>query len=142
MFVYDSVCLLLIQFRAKDREAIKSESCQIDTWLVPRHRHLNNNPNAGSNATMRQAFYNLIHRGWIRQIGQLSQRQPVSIGGFTREFEYWSGRPVWRNSANLREKHYNHPQGYHRLYNQGSRAWYWADEGNNFVSWDTIVGLV
>ncbi|KAL2754542.1 hypothetical protein ACRALDRAFT_1063345 [Sodiomyces alcalophilus JCM 7366] len=98
VFVFDSRYLLIFQFRAKEGDKIQSADCEVDTWLIPRSRR------DGDQSSMRWAFYNMVWRGWMRLVGQLSAAIPVQLGSYRREIEYWSGRPVWRNVHDRRDK--------------------------------------
>ncbi|ROT34609.1 hypothetical protein SODALDRAFT_346870 [Sodiomyces alkalinus F11] len=102
----------------QERDKIKSADYEVDTWLIPRSRR------DGDQSTMRWAFYNMVWRGWMRLVGQLSAAIPVQLGSYRREFEYWSGRPVWRNVHDRRDKRYSHPDGYQRIYDAAQRMYY------------------
>lgn len=122
----------MVQFHAKDREGIKSNDCTIDVWCLPRSSA---DPNL---CAVRYGLYRLVWRGWMRLIATKAENPVVPLGGFAREFEYWSGRPFWRNEANHRHKMINHPAGYSRAFDVANKAWYWSDANGNNVAWDTV----
>lgn len=131
VFVYDSVHLLMVQFHAKNKEGIRSVNCTIDVCCVPRSSA---DPNM---CTARYGLYRLVWRGWIRLIATKAENPAVSLGGFTREFEYWSGRPFWRDEVD-RHKELNHPDGYYWMFDIASNQWYWNDGNGNFMALDTV----
>ncbi|ESZ96261.1 hypothetical protein SBOR_3316 [Sclerotinia borealis F-4128] len=55
------------------------------------------------------------------------------------EFEYWSGRPLWKGMLNG-DTTFHHPDGYHREFDIDAGRWYWkrGDGNGNRVAWDTV----
>ncbi|PQE14730.1 hypothetical protein CJF30_00011051 [Rutstroemia sp. NJR-2017a BBW] len=101
--------LLIIRFRAGGRRGVKSNDCTIDVWCFPRS-------SAYANVcTARYGLYRLVWRGWMQLIVTKAGNPAASLGGFTRGFECWSGRPFWRDEAD-RHKVANHPGGYYRAF--------------------------
>lgn len=62
----------------------------------------------------------------------------ISLDGFRREFEYWSGRAFWRNETNHHYKTAHHPGGYYRAFDVASKKWYWKNGNGNNMAWDTV----
>lgn len=82
----------------------------------------------------------------MRLVGQLSAAIPVQLGSYRREFEYWSGRPVWRNVHDRRGKRHSHPDGYQRMYDAAQRMYHRVDldgtpvtDVNGHGVWDTVA---
>lgn len=60
VFIYDSIYLVIVQFKALNREEIKHPQCSIDCWVIPRQllkRH---------QCTIQYGLYQLAWRGWMR----------------------------------------------------------------------------
>lgn len=79
----------------------------------------------------------------MRMTAQFSSHMPVSLGGWEREFRFWSGRPRWVNIV-TRAKEMDHPLGCMRRFD--GQSWFWVDaDGNNLfdgdgnVLWDSLV---
>ncbi|ESZ89455.1 hypothetical protein SBOR_10161 [Sclerotinia borealis F-4128] len=141
VFAYDGIHLLVVQFKAKDDEDIKSLHCRVDCCILARTPE-------GAQCTARFALYRLAWRGWMRMIGVWSADFHVSIVGWRREFRYWSGRPGWVNEQDPRRKELDHPDGYMRRFDLTKKAWYWVDVQRNPVLdvygntiWDSIQSL-
>ena len=49
------------------------------------------------------------------------QADPVSLGGYERQFRYYDGKPYW-NLVGI--THWNHPGGYTRHFMNGEWWWY------------------
>lgn len=102
VFVFDSQSLVIVQFRARSREHIKSQSCRIDCCVIPRET----NRNIVNQCTMQYALYRLAWRGWVRLCATLDTERlstgerirastELVIGRKTREPKWWSGEPEW-----------------------------------------------
>lgn len=120
VFVFDTRTLVIVQFRASRPEDIRDEACQIDCCVVPREF----DSQVPRQCTMQYALYRLAWRGWVRLCATLGSqrdgrsgevvrvRKSLSLAGWTRKYEYWSGRPVWIDSRGNR--HTDHPQRFRR----------------------------
>jgi len=104
VFCFDATYLLLVQFRAENREHIKNSSCPVDCMVVPR---LSTKPDR---CTIRQAFYRAATQGLRCYLAKLAP--PVTIGGYPRRFQYFSGRPVWESAQGMLD---THPQNFSRV---------------------------
>ncbi|KAK4642585.1 hypothetical protein QC761_0086040 [Podospora bellae-mahoneyi] len=133
VFVFDSVHLLVVQFRARDREDIKSPGCPVDCCVIPRH------PKYQDQCTIQYALYRLAWRGWMRLSATLANggSLPVSIGGINRVYEKWSGRPMWEVALGAYE--FGQPNGYRRQFirDQTGGFWVWVDNDRNILTYDT-----
>ncbi|KAL4925818.1 uncharacterized protein BDV17DRAFT_294089 [Aspergillus undulatus] len=130
VFLYDSVHLLILQFRARTREDIRSRDCIIDCWIIPR---------AEEYCTFQYALYRLAWRGWVRLSATLDGGNrderlelEVTIDRMDRRYEYWSGRPIWEVTPGRYE--YVHPNGWQRQWMQNQQQnngyWFWARPGS------------
>lgn len=114
-----------MQFRASNHEDIASEDCPIDCCVIPRKI----DPYVVNQTTMQYALYRLAWRGWVRLCatlesktsgGQLIRaRKSLTLHGYTRKYEYWSGRPVWVDDRN--RQYVDHPRGYRREFDYRKR---------------------
>lgn len=72
---------------------------------------------------------------------QAETAPPLELDGYTRRFQWWSGKPFWvANGFTSTE----HPNGYMRTWNQDTGAWHWAHQdgtpvmdADGNVVWDT-----
>ncbi|APA13349.1 hypothetical protein SS1G_08066 [Sclerotinia sclerotiorum 1980 UF-70] len=134
VFVYDGIHLLIVQFKAKDANQIKSADCPVDCCILARA------PEDAQQCAARYALYRLVWRGWIRMTGEWSVEIPVSLDGWDRKFRFWSGRPYWEQG---RIKEMIHPNGYQRRFD--GVAWHWVDaneqdvkDANGVIIWDSL----
>lgn len=70
-FCFDGAYLLMLQFRADTREAIKFIRCEVDCWVIPRE-----NPGG---CTFKTALYRLMVQGLRRCQGRWAL-QPQLLG--------------------------------------------------------------
>ncbi|KAK4203786.1 hypothetical protein QBC40DRAFT_166515 [Triangularia verruculosa] len=132
VFVFDSVHLLLLQFRAQNRDQIRNEACHVDCCVIPRYYI------SEDQCTIQYALYRLAWRGWARLsatlAGQNSTRMPlaVALDGIPRAYEWWSGTPLWETAHGRYE--FVHPNGWKRQFvRQGTDGyWIWVDDGGNY----------
>jgi hypothetical protein len=137
--LFDGRTLVLVQFRALSAEDIQREDCVVDICVVP--REFQGEPNQ---CTAQYALYKLACAGWQRLSTTLGFREDrsgtltrarvhLSLDGFTRKYEYWSGKPIWFDNYN--RQYLIHPHGYQRVfvYRRGARR-----EAQGFWTW--IVG--
>jgi hypothetical protein len=95
VFVSNSVHLLILQFRAPNKDQIQSQECLVDCCIISREQLF------PEQCTIQYALYRLAWRGWMRLsatlTGQSSTRRPldVALDGVSRVYEWWSGRPAW-----------------------------------------------
>ncbi|KAK4095890.1 hypothetical protein N658DRAFT_534396, partial [Parathielavia hyrcaniae] len=95
VFVFDSVHLVIVQFRAASRDLIRNENCIVDCCVIPRE------PVYFEQCTIQYALYRLAWRGWMRLSATLLDRNDtrqsldVALNGIPRTYEWFSGRPVW-----------------------------------------------
>ncbi|KAL2015109.1 hypothetical protein VTK56DRAFT_6309 [Thermocarpiscus australiensis] len=132
VFVFDSVHLLILQFRAASRDEIKSQECDVDCCIIPREELF-----PGLQCTIQYALYRLAWRGWMRLsatlAGQNSARKPldVAVDGIPRVYEWWSGRPAWRVAGRYQ---FGHPNGWKRQFiRDGTDGYFiWVDDNGNY----------
>lgn len=135
--MYDGKHLLIVQFKAKDVDEIKSPNCSIDCCILARTLEI-------AQCTARYALYRLVWRGWMRMTGEWSNNIPFSLSGWDRKFRFWSGRPYWENQQ-THAKEMTHPHGYYRIFAAMTNMWYWVDANGNVVldangntAWDSF----
>lgn len=134
VYIYDGRCFLIVVFKGSGREKIKAADCPVECVVLPRRS------DDELHCTIRYALYRLVWRGWMRQAQ--THGLPVQYGNYRREYQWWSGRPVWINLQNG-ERVYGHPAGLTRVFDKISGAWYWAINGEPVVDaeghglWDT-----
>ena len=114
----------MLQFKAKKPEAITSEDCKIDCWVIPRE-------NAGG-ITLRYALYRLLVQGLRRCQGQLSP-SVVTINGQESEFRnFYTGEPIWEIEGSL----HRHPWDMYRGVDPRDGSIYWMYDGQEVVGED------
>lgn len=144
VFLFDSLTLVIVQFRASQLDDILDPYCHIDCCVIPRA--------AGhfpDQCTMQYALYRLAWRGLVRlcatldyaedKQGELVRAQTsLTINGYKREYDYFTGSPYWLDLHGARYKH--HPHGYERRFQQrlvrlpsghtnGEGFWIWSARG-------------
>lgn len=124
--MYDGKHLLIVQFKAKNVEDIKSANCAVDCCILAR------TPDNPNECAARYALYRLVWRGWMRMTGKNSENIPLSLAGWDRKFHYWSGEPFWENQQ-IHTQEMMHPNGYVRLFSTAAKRWYWVDIAQNTV---------
>jgi hypothetical protein len=132
MFCFDGVTLLLIQFRAQAEAELAHKNCPIDVMVIP---YDNSGVNYGDHigCAIRYGLYRLLTAGLRRCIGIKSPS--LSIAGYPRHFEYFSGYPYWITAAGRQAAH---PLGYEQAYDEDNHAYKWTLNGE-FENWDTIT---
>ncbi|CAG8887483.1 unnamed protein product [Penicillium egyptiacum] len=118
-FVFDSGTLVLLQFRARDAEAIRDEMCPVDICIIPREEL-----GHGDQCTMAEGLRALALKGFTRLCAtgdsvptesgnNIRSPTKLNLAGFDRRYEFWSGRPFWVDHR-TRERRSDHPSGYFR----------------------------
>lgn len=82
----------------------------------------------------------------MRLSALISPQIDVSLNGWQRQFQYWSGRAYWIN-INSRAKELAHPDDLTRVFDESESRWYWkwTDNGaallyaNGDPMWDTYM---
>lgn len=135
---------MIVQFRAHDREHIKSRSCLVDCCVIPRE-YIEDIPHQ---CTIQYALYKLAWRGWVRlcatlgRANDLRAQTDVKIHGCTREYKWWSGEPFWidrHTGEPCRSPHHIRREFYYRSVQQPSGNakvggfWVWVDESDMIV---------
>ncbi|KAJ5668738.1 hypothetical protein N7462_009808 [Penicillium macrosclerotiorum] len=162
VFAFDVKTLLIVQFRATSPAAISRRDCPVDCCVVSREM----NAFDTDQCTMQYALYRLAWRGWLRLSATLEFTEedrltestvtsvlavpapkPLVMDGFTRQYEYWSGCPIWVDHRGYPSR--RHPSGHRRhfIYRQHVHrdgtteiqgVWTWGrgvdDTGNCFIS--------
>jgi hypothetical protein len=116
VFCYDGLKLLILRFKAKDRNDIKT--CKPDVFVIPNI--------ATDGPPIRYALYRLITDGLHRVMAQ--NPLDVIIGVYERKFDWYNGRPYWM-AGGLR---YDTIPGVTRQISQG--RWAWFNQGQ-FHAW-------
>jgi hypothetical protein len=139
IFIFDSVSLVIVQFRASSVEDIASPDCSIDCCVVPRepnHHH--------DQCTIQYALYRLAWRGWHRLCSSLatkaSARSYLSVRHerLKRRSIFWSGDSYWVDGQNHLQ---DAPLRRAFVYTVDDRNipvgfWVWKS-GNRIVHYDT-----
>ncbi|POR35496.1 Uncharacterized protein TPAR_04311 [Tolypocladium paradoxum] len=100
LFVFDGATLVILQFRARNKEEVKHPGCEVDCWVIPR-----NNPGGCS---LRYALHRLLVQGFRRCQGWTGSQQQT-VGGVRMAYrEFYTGRPVWDLGGQLRLEHPTH----------------------------------
>lgn len=107
--------LLLVQFKVATSDDIKDVDVAVDVWIIPRFSNL------ATICTARYALYWMAWRGLMRVLGQ--QAVPLHFNGWTRGFEYFSGRPYWELSG--QKNTFTHPGGAIRKFSKDHGYFYW-----------------
>jgi hypothetical protein len=85
------------------------------------------------------ALYRLVSQGVQRCAGQFAP--PLSINGYPRHHQYFSGRPMWQTQIGYSWEYII--EGYKRVFDQEQFAWKWSYNDTNIVDehghikWDT-----
>jgi len=133
VFVFDGVNLVLLQFKARDKEGIRMPGCAIDCCLIPLK-------SAMGQSTIQYALYRLAWRGWMRLSatlmdggGGIRSSIPVTIGNIPRHYEGWSGKPFWEYQPG--QYSFRHPQEWRREFvvDRGNGYWVWVSPDGRSV---------
>ena len=122
IFCFDGQTLLLLQFRASNRDMIASPDCEIDSWVIPV-----SNERSGS-CTLRYALYRFLVHGLRRCQGNSFTNKYLTINGHQpKEREYFSGDPLWELPGTIGLT--KNPWGCYRAVDTQASAMYWMREG-------------
>ncbi|KAK2792690.1 hypothetical protein FQN50_010037 [Emmonsiellopsis sp. PD_5] len=125
VFCFDGVNLLIVRFQAASIDEIRQETCGVSCSLIDCK---NGNPIYW--------LYRVAAEGVRRIQGQTAGA--VSLGGSTRHFEYYNGKPFWVTPDGTPHgaKSFDHPgNAVRRLANSGQ--WVWQFNGQIII--DTPV---
>ena len=148
MFLFDSKTLVLVQYCVRTVQEIADADCFVDICIIPRET-VSQSPNQCS---MAEGLRALALRGFTRLCATRSSAEtererynmmpiPLSIGEHERVYEFYSGRPFWKDHDGQIHRH--HPHGYRRdlaitvQENQVKGHWIWLDEYRRQVAIDT-----
>ncbi|KAK4096894.1 hypothetical protein N658DRAFT_501069 [Parathielavia hyrcaniae] len=133
VFVFDSVHLVILQFRAASKDQIQDQDCHVDICIIPREKLFQ------EQCTIQYALYRLAWRGWMRlsatsatQEGSKRKTVTVAVDGIPRAYEWWSGKPFWEVAPGRYQ--FGHPNGWKRqFFRLGTGGyWIWADDNGNY----------
>lgn len=123
----------MLQFRANDREEIKSEKCAVDCWILPRV-----NPDG---VTLRYGLYRLLLQGFRRVQGMCSMGTAL-YGRAPYRREFYSGTPIWKMDDG---SYTSTPWEHVRQLDSACGAFYWMDPDGKPLEtddqemvWDTM----